>query len=97
MLALSDFCCFLLEKLYKFLKFTGLIVPTVVILLVISIDQLFLNLDFQPINFIKQYKFVLIDFSIIVFLSIAIRKLGLAYKKFMSNISRHHCKRITHH
>lgn len=95
MYALSDFCCFLLKKLYKFLKLTGLIVPTVVILLIISIDGLFLNFNSQYINFIKESEFILIDFSIIIFLCIVIKKFKLVYKKFTSNITRIKCKRIT--
>lgn len=97
MYALSDFCYFLLKKLYKFLKLTGLIVPTVVILLIISLDGLFLNFNSQYINFIKESEFILIDFSIIIFLFIVIKKFKLVYKKFTSNITRIKCKRITNH
>ncbi len=95
MYALSDFCCFLLKKLYKFLKLTGLIVPTVVILLIISIDELFLNFNSQYINFIKESEFILID--IIIFLCIVIKKFKLVYKKLTYNITRIKCKRITTH
>lgn len=97
MYALSDFCCFLLKKLYKFLKLTGLIVPTIVISLVILIDELFLNFNSQYMNLIKQSEFILIDFSIIIFLCMVIKKVRLVYKKFMVNIKRLECKRITNH
>lgn len=97
MYALSDFCCFLLKKLYKFLKLTGLIVPAIVISLVILIDELFLNFNFQYMNFIKQSEFILIDFSIIIFICIVIKKIKLVYKKFIANIKYLECKRITIH
>ncbi len=97
MYALSEFCCFLLKKLYKFLKITGLIVPTVVISLVISIDELFLNFNSHSINIIKESEFILIDFSIIIFLCIVIKKFKLVYKNFISNITRIKYKRITNH
>lgn len=75
MIGLSDFCIYIVKCIYRFLKYTGLIVPVIIVALIVSVQEGYFNVTLSNLNLVVKLDFLLIYFSIVAFLYILVKNL----------------------
>lgn len=75
MIGLSDFCIYIVKCIYRFLKYTGLIVPVIIVALIVSVQGGYFNVTLSNLNLVVKLDFLLIYFSIVAFLYILVKNL----------------------
>lgn len=86
MLGFSELCIYLVKCVYRFLKYTGLIVPVSVAALIISVQEGYLGFSLSNSNRAIYLDFLLLYFSSIVFLYIFIKHLRKTFNELKLDV-----------
>lgn len=86
MQAFSELCMYLVKCIYRFLKYTGLIVLASVVVLIISVQEGYFGFTLSNLNIAVYLDFALLYFSIVVGMYLFSKHLRNTFNELKLNV-----------